>query len=54
VLQADPLTPEPDVSTGRTCQDDGYPAGYYWNAVRQACVIDNVGGYKVPDTSDRN
>ena len=26
--------------SGRTCQDDGYPAGYYWNGT--ACVIDTV------------
>ena len=57
VLQSDSSIPTPgvpDKPAGRTCQDDGYPAGYYWNAARQACVIDDVGGYKVPDTGDRN
>ena len=31
-----PITPTPE--PGRTCQDDGYPEGYYWNGT--ACVID--------------
>ncbi|MFV0552665.1 MAG: dockerin type I repeat-containing protein [Anaerorhabdus sp.] len=41
------VTPAPLPSTstqtpeqGRTCQDDGYPAEYYWNGV--ACVIDTI------------
>ena len=29
-----PAEPEP----GRTCQDDGYPAGYTWSDEKQACI----------------
>lgn len=36
----------PQPNTGRTCQDDGYAAGYYWNGT--ACVLDK--GYIVPNT----
>ena len=25
-------------AVGRTCQDDGYPAGYYWDEEKQACL----------------
>ena len=37
--------------TARTCQDDGYPAGYYWNGT--ACVA-GVGANRVatPNTGD--
>ena len=34
-------TPAP-TPAGRTCQDDGYPAGYYWSDAEQACIIDYV------------
>jgi len=33
-----PIKPTP----GRSCQDDGFPAGYYWSEAAQACVIDIV------------
>lgn len=31
-------------AVGRTCQDDGYPAGYSWNDKAQACVLNAVTG----------
>ncbi|MEG2329945.1 immunoglobulin-like domain-containing protein [Anaerorhabdus sp.] len=37
-----PVLPE----SGRTCQDDGYPEGYYWNGI--GCIAPS--GYKVPNT----
>lgn len=36
---------------GRTCQDDGYPVGYYWDDAKQACVINK---YSVPKTATNN
>ena len=33
-----PTVQPTNTPAGRTCQDDGYPAGYYWNGT--ACVID--------------
>lgn len=44
-----PLVPpivKPVVEVGRTCQDDGYPNGYYWNGT--SCVYPTA--YKVPNT----
>lgn len=35
---------------GRTCQDDGYPAGYYWNESAQKCVPSNK--VPTPNTGD--
>jgi len=31
---------------GRTCQEAGYPAGYYWSEAAKACVIDGVPAQK--------
>ncbi len=43
-----PIVPE----KGRTCQDDGYAAGYVWDEASQKCVYANpVRSYKVPKTS---
>lgn len=33
------ITPTPKPK-GRTCQDDGYPAGYYWSDEKKACITD--------------
>ena len=41
---------KPVINKGRSCQDDGYPAGYYWSESAQACVINRV--YAVPKTSE--
>ena len=46
---ADPAKPVAPAN-GRTCQDDGYPVGYYWSESAQACVINRV--YVVPTTSE--
>ena len=46
---ADPAKPVAPAN-GRTCQDDGYPVGYYWSESAQACVINRV--YVVPKTSE--
>ena len=48
-----PSTPQPTKvpEKQRTCQDDGFPAGYYWDANKQACVRP---AYVVPATSDNN
>ncbi|MBP3891092.1 MAG: Cna B-type domain-containing protein [Solobacterium sp.] len=35
---------------GRTCQDDGYPAGYYWSDAAQKCI--RTGGVPTPYTGD--
>lgn len=43
-----PLPPTQPV-VGRTCQDDGYPSGYYWNG--SACVLPQ--SYVVPKTGVR-
>lgn len=37
---------KPTPNPGRTCQDDGYPNGYYWNGAN--CVLPEA--YKVPNT----
>ena len=60
-----PSTPAPTPTPtsvpvqGRTCQDDGYPAGYYWDESKQACVINATSTndkttYKVPPTATDN
>ena len=48
-----PSTPQPTKvpDKQRTCQDDGFPVGYYWDANKQACVRP---AYVVPATSDNN
>lgn len=38
--------PSKETAVGRTCQDDGYANGYYWNG--SACVL--AAGYTVPNT----
>lgn len=45
VIVPNPIV-KPDLDLGRTCQDDEYPAGYYWNGT--ACVL--ASGYVVPNT----
>ena len=42
VTPVTPVTPQ-QPAVGRTCQDDGYPAGFVWNGT--ACV-----GYRSPNT----
>ncbi len=45
-----PVNPQPNDNpqpTGRSCQDDGYPNGYFWDEGKQACVYS---GYVVPNT----
>jgi len=37
----------------RTCQDDGYPKGYYWDDALLACVAP-ISTYKVPPTATNN
>ncbi len=45
-----PVAPKENKSQpGRTCQDDGYPNGYYWDDNKQMCVYK---GYKVPHTGN--
>ena len=44
-------TPKVSPNPGRTCQDDGYPAGYTWDDAKQACVLTSPTSlYKVPNT----
>lgn len=46
----DPTTPP----VGRTCQDDGYPGGWYWNQEAQACLLSNqtIIGETLKDTKN--
>ena len=45
---AAPTAGSTEKPSGRTCQDDGYPAGYYWNGT--ACVI-NTAPAATPNTT---
>ena len=48
-------------NTVQTCQDAGFPAGYYWDESKKACVVDAAavatkasnGARLVPNTGDR-
>ncbi len=46
--------PIPQAPAGRTCQDDGYPAGYYWSDSAQACITDYVPTPKPVVTTPQN
>ncbi len=52
-LPSNPVeTPKPVAPVkGRSCQDDGYPVGYYWSESENKCIVKN---YVVPKTSTNN
>ena len=54
--KANPSVPADNTDSGRTCQDDGYPAGYYWSDAQQSCILpygQTSKGFKVPNTADK-
>ena len=48
---APPSIAKKDPVVGRSCQDDGYPVGYYWSESENKCVVRS---YVVPKTSTNN
>lgn len=36
---------KPEKPSGRTCQDDGFPVGYYWDEEKQQC-LPNITNYR--------
>lgn len=46
LVPSKPIVNVTDQNVGRTCQDDGYAEGYFWNG--STCVLPN--GYVVPNT----